>query len=110
MPIGDLGTLVQSGKGRILATSGAKHSPQYPDVPTFKESGYAIEGEAWYALFAPKGTPKEVIDRLAAAAIDAIRQPDVRAASRADRLRRRPASARPSWPRSCAPTTTNGGR
>ena len=71
--------LVQSGKGRILATSGAKRSPQYPDVPTFKESGYDIEGEAWYALFAPKGTPKDVIDRLAAAAIDAIRQPDVRA-------------------------------
>jgi hypothetical protein len=62
VPIGDLGTLVQSGKGRILATSGAKRSPQYPDVPTFKESGYDIEGEAWYALFAPKGTPKDVID------------------------------------------------
>jgi tripartite-type tricarboxylate transporter receptor subunit TctC len=42
-------------------------------------SGYDIEGEAWYALFAPKGTPKDVIARLAAAAIDAIRQPDVRA-------------------------------
>jgi len=79
VPIGDLGTLVQSGKGRILATSGAKRSPQYPDVPTFRESGYDIEGEAWYALFAPKGTPKDVIARLAAAAIDAIRQPDVRA-------------------------------
>ena len=79
VPIGDLGTLVKSGKGRILATSGAKRSPHYPDVPTFKESGYDIEGEAWYALFAPKGTPKDVIARLAAAAIDAIRQPDVRA-------------------------------
>jgi tripartite-type tricarboxylate transporter receptor subunit TctC len=78
LTINDLGALVQSGKGRILATSGAKRSPQYPDVPTFKESGYDIEGSAWYALFAPAGTPATVVDPLARAAIEAIRQPDVR--------------------------------
>ena len=78
LPIADLGTLVQSGKGRILATSGAKRSAQYPDVPTFKESGYDIEGSAWYALFAPAGTPKDVVDRIAKAAIDAVRQPDLK--------------------------------
>jgi tripartite-type tricarboxylate transporter receptor subunit TctC len=78
LTINDLGALVQSGKGRILATSGAKRSPQYPDVPTFKESGYDIEGSAWYALFAPAGTPAAVVDPLARAAIEAIRQPDVR--------------------------------
>jgi tripartite-type tricarboxylate transporter receptor subunit TctC len=78
LTINDLGALVQSGKGRILATSGAKRSPQYPDVPTFKESGYNIEGSAWYALFAPAGTPAAVVDPLAKAAIEAIRQPDVR--------------------------------
>jgi tripartite-type tricarboxylate transporter receptor subunit TctC len=78
VPISDLGTLVQSGKGRILATAGAKRSPQYPDVPTFKESGYDIEGSAWYALFAPAGTPKDIVDRLAAAAIDAVKQPDLK--------------------------------
>lgn len=78
LPIADLGTLVQSGRGRILATSGARRSPQYPDVPTFKESGYDIEGSAWYALFAPAGTPKAIVDRLARAAVDAARQPDLR--------------------------------
>jgi tripartite-type tricarboxylate transporter receptor subunit TctC len=78
VPISDLGTLVQSGKGRILATAGARRSPQYPDVPTFKESGYDIEGSAWYALFAPAGTPKDIVDRLAAAAIDAVKQPDLK--------------------------------
>ncbi len=78
LTINDLGALVQSGKGRILATSGARRSPQYPDVPTFKESGYDIEGSAWYALFAPAGTPAPIIDPLAKAAIEAIRQPDVR--------------------------------
>src|SRR5262249_768243 len=78
LTINDLGTLVQSGKGRILATSGAQRSPQYPAVPTFKESGYDIEGSAWYALFAPAGTPASVVDPLAKAAIEAIRQPDIR--------------------------------
>lgn len=78
LPIADLGTLAQSGKGRILATSGAKRSPQYPDVPTFRESGYDIEGSAWYALFAPAGTPKDIVDKLAQAAIDAVRLPDLR--------------------------------
>jgi tripartite-type tricarboxylate transporter receptor subunit TctC len=75
LPIADLGALVQSGKGRILATAGARRAPQYPDVPTFKESGYDIEGAAWYALFAPAGTPREIVDK---AAIDAVRQPDLR--------------------------------
>ena len=78
LPIADLGTLAQSGKARILATAGAKRAPQYPDVPTFKESGYDIEGAAWYALFAPAGTPKNIVDKIAAAAIDAVRQPDLR--------------------------------
>ena len=78
LPIADLGALVQSGKGRILATAGAKRAPQYPDVPTFKESGYDIEGSAWYALFAPAGTPREIVDKLAKAAIEAVRQPDLR--------------------------------
>jgi tripartite-type tricarboxylate transporter receptor subunit TctC len=78
LPIADLGTLAQSGKARILATAGAKRAPQYPDVPTFKESGYDIEGAAWYALFAPAGTPKDIVEKIAAAAIDAVRQPDLR--------------------------------
>jgi tripartite-type tricarboxylate transporter receptor subunit TctC len=78
LPIADLGTLAQSGKARILATAGVRRAPQYPDVPTFKESGYDIEGAAWYALFAPAGTSKDIVDKIAAAAIDAVRQPDLR--------------------------------
>jgi tripartite-type tricarboxylate transporter receptor subunit TctC len=78
LTLNDLGATVQSGKARILAISGAKRSPQYPDVPTFKESGYDLEGLGWYALYAPAGTPKEIVEALSRAAIDAIRQPDVR--------------------------------
>jgi len=78
VPIADIGGLAQSGKARLLAVSSGKRSPQYPEVPTFKESGYDIEGSAWYALFAPAGTPREIVDRLAKAAIDAVRQTDLR--------------------------------
>ena len=78
LTVADWGTLEQSGKGRMLAVSSAKRLAQYPDVPTFKESGYDIEGSAWYALFAPAGTPQPIVDKLAAAAIEAVRQPDVR--------------------------------
>jgi tripartite-type tricarboxylate transporter receptor subunit TctC len=78
LTVADWGTLQQSGKGRMLAVSSAKRLAQYPDVPTFKESGYDIEGSAWYGLFAPAGTPQPIVDKLAAAAVDAVRQPDVR--------------------------------
>jgi tripartite-type tricarboxylate transporter receptor subunit TctC len=78
LPVADWGTLQQSGKGRMLAVSSPQRLAQYPDVPTFKESGYAIEGSAWYGLFAPARTPQPIVDRLAAAAVDAVRQPDVR--------------------------------
>jgi tripartite-type tricarboxylate transporter receptor subunit TctC len=78
LPISDLGALARAGKARLLATSGGQRSPQYADVPTFRESGYAIEGSAWYALFAPAGTPRDVVEPLARAAIEAVRQSDVR--------------------------------
>jgi tripartite-type tricarboxylate transporter receptor subunit TctC len=78
LTVADWGTLQQSGKGRMLAVSSPSRLAQYANVPTFKESGYAIEGSAWYGLFAPAGTPQPIVDRLAAAAVEAVRQPDVR--------------------------------
>lgn len=69
----DIGTLVKSGKARLLAVSGEKRMEQFPDVPTFKESGYPkLVALPWYAMFAPAGTPKEAIDKLSKAAIAAI--------------------------------------
>jgi tripartite-type tricarboxylate transporter receptor subunit TctC len=78
LTVADWGTLQQSGKGRMLAVSSGQRLAQYPEVPTFKESGYDIEGSAWYGLFAPAGTPQPVVDRLAQSAIEAVRHPDVR--------------------------------
>jgi tripartite-type tricarboxylate transporter receptor subunit TctC len=76
--LADALTLVRSGKARLLAVAGAKRAALAPEVPTFKELGYDLEASAWYALFAPAGTPKDLIDRYAKAAIDAVRSPDMK--------------------------------
>ena len=48
------------------------------EVPTFRELGFNIEGNGWYALFAPAKTPRDIVDRYARAAIDAIRAPEIK--------------------------------
>jgi len=55
---------VRSGKLRALGVSGAKRDPELPDVPTIKDTlpGYVVT--TWYSLVAPKGTPKEIVERL----------------------------------------------
>ena len=69
---------IQSGKFRALAITGAERSPQLPEVPTMKESGIDnMVVNAWFGLMAPAGTPKDVIDKLHAAAADALKDPDI---------------------------------
>ena len=53
---------------KILAVMAATRSNIYPDVPTFKELGHDMTVRAWATLVAPKGTPKEKLDVLRAAA------------------------------------------
>ena len=53
----------RSKRIRILATSGAARSPFVPDVPTFREAGFDIEGTSWFGAFAPARTPRETVDR-----------------------------------------------
>jgi len=56
---------IRSGKLRALAVTGAKRSPQLPDVPTVAEAGVpGYEAYVWMGLLAPKGTPQPIIDRL----------------------------------------------
>ena len=74
----DLAAQHKSGKLRVIATSGAQRARVMPEVPTFREQGFAIEGGGWYAAYAPAKTPKDAIDRLAAAIIEGVRAPDVR--------------------------------
>jgi tripartite-type tricarboxylate transporter receptor subunit TctC len=77
--VADIGGLAQAGKARVLAVSGARRAPGFPDIPTFKESGYDIEGTAWYAIFGPAGLSPELAQRLSEASIAAVRAPDIRA-------------------------------
>lgn len=76
--LGDFVELHKAGRIRILATSGAQRSPFVPEVPTFREAGFAIEGSAWYGAFAPAKTPPEIVARYGKIMADAARMPDVR--------------------------------
>ena len=56
---------VASGKLKVLAVLSPQRSPIFPDAPTIAESGFkGFEASVWYALMAPAGTPRPVIDRL----------------------------------------------
>jgi tripartite-type tricarboxylate transporter receptor subunit TctC len=69
---------VQSGKVRALALAAKTRHPLMPDVPTSAEAGYPkFELEAWVALFAPAGTPREVIAKLTQATQEALKSPAV---------------------------------
>jgi tripartite-type tricarboxylate transporter receptor subunit TctC len=61
---GHLGN-IKSGKVRALAVSGESRAAQLPDVPTFKEIGIPFVAEtSWYGIFAPKGTPRAIVDKI----------------------------------------------
>ncbi len=65
----------KGGRIRVLATSDRQRSPFLPDVPTFKQAGYDIEGSGWYGVFAPAKTPPEMVARLNGAVVAAIKTP-----------------------------------
>ena len=70
--------LAREGKLRALGQTGAKRSPAAPDVPTIAEQGLpGFDVMAWFAMFAPAGTPREVINRLHAEAVRVFKLPDV---------------------------------
>jgi tripartite-type tricarboxylate transporter receptor subunit TctC len=71
---------VRKGDLRILAVAAAKRVPYLPDVPTFAEQGLpGFEASTWFALFAPRGTPAEIVERLNAAVNAGIAAPETRA-------------------------------
>jgi tripartite-type tricarboxylate transporter receptor subunit TctC len=74
---GHLGN-VAAGRMRALAVSGTTRATQLPDVPTFNELGVKFVDEtSWYALFAPKGTRKEIIAKINAELERILALPDV---------------------------------
>jgi tripartite-type tricarboxylate transporter receptor subunit TctC len=69
---------VRAGKIKAYAVTAKARSPAAPDIPTAAEAGYPMEVSIWHGLWAPKGTPSEIIAKLNAAAIATLQDPDVR--------------------------------
>jgi tripartite-type tricarboxylate transporter receptor subunit TctC len=69
--------LVQSGKLKLLAVASAQRMPSLPDVPTVAETLPGFESAAWFAIVAPPGTPKAIVDKINADVNEALRQPDL---------------------------------
>jgi len=70
---------VESGQIKALAIAGAQRWSRLPEVPTASESGLPnFEASVWYALFAPAGTPQDVIAKLNAAANDYLKSDKAR--------------------------------
>ena len=68
---------IQSGKLRALGVTTAKRSGALPDVPTIAEAGVpGYEVSPWFAVFAPAGTPPEVVAKLNKVLNDAMKEPD----------------------------------
>ena len=71
---------IKAGKLRPLAVSSATRNPVLPDTPTLQEMGLQdFDVTTWYAMWVPKGTPKEVTDRLYAEVVKILQMPDIKA-------------------------------
>src|SRR6185369_12876249 len=67
------------GRVRALATSGARRSEMFPDVPTMSEAGLpGYEFTQWYGLLVPAKTPRDIVNVLNAALLKAMDEPDVK--------------------------------
>ena len=75
---------IKAGKLRPLAVTTPKRSAELPNVPTLAEAGFpGFEMSTWYAMLATGGTPKAIVDRLAAELDRVLKMPDVQARLRA---------------------------
>jgi tripartite-type tricarboxylate transporter receptor subunit TctC len=83
MPLETVVSYIKAGKLRALALTSRERSPLLPDVPTMAEAGMHDFGlPGWYGLFAPAGTPREIVELIQRDTIRALNMPDVR-----DRIR-----------------------
>lgn len=68
----------KSGKLAVVGVAASSRLPSLPDVPTFKESGYAdFESSFWFGVVAPAATPREIIGQLNAGMVAALNAPEV---------------------------------
>ena len=69
---------VRDGRVRGLAVTALKRSPNAPELPTVVEAGFAgFEATSWFALLAPKGTPKPILEKVRAEALKVLADPEM---------------------------------
>jgi tripartite-type tricarboxylate transporter receptor subunit TctC len=95
--------MVQSGRVRALAVSGAARSPLAPDVPTAREQGVEFELTGWQAMVGPAGLPRPIVDRVNAEIRGALADPEV-----ARRIRQQGNEPAPSTPEELASLIATG--
>lgn len=77
--MGTSATQIKAGKLRPLAVTTEKRSPAIPEVPTLQEAGLKdFDVTTWYAIWAVKGTSKEVVDRMQLEISKALQLPDIK--------------------------------
>jgi len=77
--IATVSSLIKAGKLRLIAVTTPKRLPQFPDVPTVSESGLSgFEFNSWFAMMAPAGTPKPIVQKLHAEIVKAIADPAIK--------------------------------
>ena len=77
--IATVNSLVKSGKLRLIGVTTPRRLPQFPEVPTVADSGLpGFEFNSWFALMAPAGTPKPILQFLSAEIGKALADPEVR--------------------------------
>ena len=74
----ELAELHKAKRLRVLATSNTQRSLFLPEVPTFKEGGFDLEGTGWWGIFAPAKTPPEAVARISAAIVEALAREDIK--------------------------------
>lgn len=76
--LGSSASHIKGGRIKALAVAASKRAPGFPDVPTAAEAGVPnYEVSTWYGLFAVKGTPPEVVERMAAEVKKALASPEL---------------------------------
>jgi tripartite-type tricarboxylate transporter receptor subunit TctC len=56
---------IQAGRLNALGTTGSRRWPATKDVPSLTEQGFPFDADGWYGVFAPAGTPQDIVDRVA---------------------------------------------
>ncbi|HPU52000.1 MAG TPA: tripartite tricarboxylate transporter substrate binding protein [Burkholderiaceae bacterium] len=73
------GTQARAGRVRVLAVTGSRRNADFPDVPTFAETGIpGMDYEQWFGVLGPANLPKATVDKLSLAIAQVLRMPDVR--------------------------------